>query len=76
MERIGKPVKRLEILETEKRTYRDVPVFEAAEDAEAAGYHLLYHDAKSGMAVYGRPIDGAYPRVLTIAEVPEERENG
>ena len=70
-------MKRMKELTTDKRTYRDILVFDTPQEALVAGYHMLYHDELAHMTIYGKPIDEAFPRVLTPAAVPDDvKENG
>ena len=62
-------MKRLKELATSRRIYKDILVFDTAQEALAAGYHMLYHDEQAKVTIYGKPIDKAFPRVLTTAAV-------
>lgn len=62
-------MKLLKELETSRRTYKDVIAFDDAQEAENAGYHILYHDELTGGDIYGKPIDENYPKVCIVAVV-------
>lgn len=64
-------MKRIAVLTTAKRTYKDILVFDTTEEALAAGYHMLYHDEQAKLTIFGKPIDESFPRVLTTAAVPD-----
>ncbi len=72
-----KQMKRLKELTTAKRTYKDIVIFDSPQEALAAGYHMLYRDEQAKVTIYGKPIDEAYPKLLTPAAVMDTvKENG
>lgn len=64
-------MKRLKELATSRRIYKDILVFGTAQEALAAGYHMLYHDEQAKVTIYGKPIDPDYPRIVLPAAVPD-----
>lgn len=62
-------MKLLKELRTSRRTYKDLIAFDNAQEAESAGYHILYHDELTGGTIYGKPIDENYPKVCAVAMV-------
>lgn len=62
-------MKLLEELRTSRRTYKNLIAFDNAQEAENAGYHILYHDELSGGTIYGKPIDADYPKLCAVAVV-------
>ena len=45
--------------------------FDSPQEAEEAGFHVLYHDEASGGTIYGKPLDPAFPKVCRVAVVFE-----
>ena len=62
-------MKLLKELETSRRTCKDVIAFDNVQEAESAGYHILYHDELTGGDIYGKPLDENYPKVCAVAVV-------
>ena len=62
-------MKLLKELQTSRRTYKNVITFDNAQEAESAGYHILYHDELTGGDIYGKPLDENYPKVCAVAVV-------
>lgn len=62
-------MKLLKELRTSRRTYKDVIAFDNTQEAEQAGYHMLYHDELAGGTIYGKPIDENYPKVCAVTVV-------
>ena len=65
-------MKLLKELRTSHRNYKDLIAFDNAQEAEQAGYHMLYHDELAGGTIYGKPIDKEYPKVCAVAVVFDE----
>jgi len=69
-------MKRIATLTTAKRTYKDILMFDTPQDAQAAGYHVLYHDEQVKALIYGKPIDPDYPKIMLPAAVSDSvKEN-
>lgn len=62
-------MKLLKELHTNRRTYKDLIAFDDAQEAKNAGYHMLYYDELTGSAIYGKPLDPAFPKVCLVAVV-------
>lgn len=62
-------MKMLKRLETSRRTYEDIIAFDSPQEAENAGFHILYHDEAFGLTIYGKPLDSAFPKVCHVAVV-------
>lgn len=62
-------MKLLKELRTSRRIYKDLIAFDNAQEAEQAGYHMLYHDELTGGTIYDKPIDVDYPKVCAVAVV-------
>ena len=66
-------MKYIETLKTSRRTYEDVIAFDSPQEAENAGFHILYHDEASEGTTYGKPLDPAFPKVCRVAVVFDEK---
>ena len=64
-------MKVMKTLKTSRRTYEDIIAFDSPQEAEEAGFHVLYHDEASGGTIYGKPLDPAFPKVCRVAVVFE-----
>ena len=64
-------MKVMKTLKTSRRTYEDIIAFDSPQEAEDAGFHVLYHDEVSGGTIYGKPLDPAFPKVCQVAVVFE-----
>ena len=64
-------MKIMKTLKTSRRTYKDIIAFDSPQEAEDAGFHVLYHDEVSGGTIYGKPLDPAFPKVCRVAVVFE-----
>ena len=62
-------MKLLKELRTRRRAYKDIIAFDDAQEAESAGYHMLYHDELTGGDIYGKPLDADYPKVCAVGVV-------
>lgn len=67
-------MKILKTLETSRKTYEDIIAFDSPHEAAVAGFHILYHDEVSGGAIYGKPLDPAFPKVCRVAVVFDAEE--
>ena len=65
------------ITATASRQWTKIIAFDSPQEAADAGFHILYHDEVSGGAIYGKPLDPAFPKVCRVAVVfdAEKRQN-